>query len=177
MRWESSNEIKCNIQNYAVLQHTKNNTSLTEQNFQFLELPLSTVVVLRQYHKNFCSHHQKQCNSCIQEQRRWRQRLDKRRPSRHSSINSSWQNWPKRAMLIRSSAWSSVTKNISLFRRKRIKKYRDIMAVRISFVNPPCKNAFCNWTAITCLQTCPVKKSHFVSKFTSGVSRYSSHLV
>ncbi len=53
MRRESSNEIKCNTRNSTVLQHTKNNNFTYQANNWLLQYPLSTVVILWQYHKNF----------------------------------------------------------------------------------------------------------------------------
>ena len=101
MRRESSNEIKCNIRNSTVLQHMKNNNFTYQANDRLLQYPHFTVVVLRQYHKNF---------SNINSEPKKKFRLTQvRRPS-------------QMAMLIRSKDSSSVNKSSSFTKAKWIQK-------------------------------------------------------
>jgi hypothetical protein len=71
MRTESSIEIKCHIRNSTVLQHMKNNNSLTKQNFWIFTVSTFDSCGIETISQEFSYHH-KQFNFCIPEQcRRW----------------------------------------------------------------------------------------------------------
>ena len=102
MRRESSNEIKCDIRNSAVLQHMKNNNYTYQANNRLLQYPLLTVVVLRQYHKNFSTINKR----------------TKRLKFQSTRVRKTRQ----KAMLIRSKDWSLVNKSSSFTKAKWIQK-------------------------------------------------------
>jgi hypothetical protein len=75
MRRESSNKIKCNIQNSVVLQHTK--TTLHSPS-KFLDFTVTTFdsCGIETISQEFCFNHQTQFNICIQKQCSQRPILD-----------------------------------------------------------------------------------------------------
>jgi hypothetical protein len=94
MRRESSNEIKCNIQNSTVLQHMKNNNSLTKQTPGFYSIHFPQLWYWDNITRIFLTI-KTQSKSCIPKQCRRRVIKDTR------SLNESIKNGSKEGNTIR----------------------------------------------------------------------------
>jgi hypothetical protein len=120
MRRESSNEIKCNIRNSAVLQHMKNNNFTYQANNRLLQHPLLTVVVLWQYHKNFSISSNTLAHQKVHE--RGYSTSPQLAKTMSTITSKRLTTQARRVMLIRSKGWPSVTSSSRFYKAKWTKK-------------------------------------------------------
>ena len=153
MRRESSNEIKCNIRNSAVLQHTKTTISLTKQITGFYSIHFRQLWYCDNITRIFSS------NKPAQQDSAEKGSLASNKASENDAKQAILSNvsailklatLAQRAMLIRSRDWPSSHQFFKFHKAKWIKeeqpKYqqKQLSAAKQRFLHNRCKNKYSN---------------------------------
>ncbi len=191
MRRESSNEIQCNIWNSTVLQHTKNNISLTKQISGFYSIHFRQLWYWDNITRIFLVTIKTRCNSCIPKQCRGRLKRGTFSLTNTTELLDNLQaskigprgNAGSKQRLIISNEEKLLHSEEKQKKKKKINKFWQqdrgfvTTAMRSSYAFTHARMRSASGHHLHVWEHGKWRNQNFVSELTSGVSRCSSHFV